>query len=79
MTIAAMETSYTVSTLNGPQYGNAPNLYIKSGETEITTLYNGNKNIILDISNYDTITIGTTRSAAATQTVLLKDVVFKWN
>lgn len=72
-----METSYTVATLTG--YGSAPNLYIKSGETEITTLYNGNKNIILDISNYDTITIGTTRSAAATQTVLLKDVVFKWN
>lgn len=77
MTIAAMETSYTVSTLNGPQYSNAPNLYIKSGETEITTLYNGNKNIILDISNYDTITMGTTRSAAAGQTVLLKEVVFK--
>lgn len=81
LSISTVETSYKAA--NNPGHGittahcSAPNLRICSGETDISTLVNGNKNIILDISGYETITMKVQGGLCASGTVHLTEVTFK--
>lgn len=81
LSISTVKTSYTAA--NNPVHGitpahcGAPSLHICSGETDISTLVNGNKNIILDISGYDTITMKVQSGLCASGTVHLTEVTFK--
>lgn len=76
LSIGTVTTSYTASPPFNP-WNSAPKVHIYSGETDITTLDNGNKNIMLDISAYDTVTMELTNATAAGHQVTMTNVVFK--
>lgn len=76
LSIGTVTTSFTASPPFNP-WNSAPKVHIYSGETEITTLDNGNKNIMLDISGYDTVTMELTNATAAGHEVTMTNVVFK--
>lgn len=76
LSIGTITTSFTASPSFNP-WNSAPKVHIYSGETDITTLDNGNKNIMLDISGYDTVTMELTNATAAGHQVTMTNVVFK--
>lgn len=81
LSISTVETSYGAANNPGhgitPNFSSAPKLHICSGETDISTLVNGNKNIILDISGYDTVTMEVKSGLCASGTVQLTEMTFK--
>lgn len=81
VSISTVETSYGAANNPGhgitPNFSSAPKLHICSGETDISTLINGNKNILLDISGYDSITMEVQSGLCASGTVHLTEVTFK--
>lgn len=76
LTIGSVSTTSTEASGSYSGYNSPAKISLKSGDTVITSLSNGNSNIVVDISDYDSITIYIDEGAARSQTVALNNVTF---
>lgn len=61
---------------NSGTYNSAPSVIIKSGDTVVQSLASGNTNLLIDISEYNSISICIAGGTASGQITALYDVVF---